>query len=462
MIVSTDKSLITMIEHKDLFFMLIDHMDHQNSSDEVPVQIYNQLLRGLLERQTDVEQRRLRAILDLENLHRADLVIEIDSNRGVFVLASFVVEMFRHFDRRRLRELSSAQLEDLRCRLQESRDQLSKTSLLQGDRAFDEQLELLRDRIRNTHVKMRDNVSSLLGQAERLSEIIEQKNLDNLEQSIQASKALEQIDQIYQFHVLPTLQFLNEREAFKDGQPALTSLRDISNLFDKAQLPELSQQMKYASASLRAYASDVEKIRRSLERYVRQNTKQRMQYNAIESAFNDLLQSARTLQDGSLKNNVLRHDDPVFTTGQLFSGLRVIRYNARLEWHGKDQRLLFEEFLRVRLEQLTQRRVETGIVDLDAETDGFDWQQQTRKETIRLLVSEWQIPIECDDLHKMMHEYLLIHLHDYELSDLLEAMKWCVAEKKLQLKPVFSQRVIKHKGYELTYYVKVLEPIHAS
>ncbi|RAU19351.1 hypothetical protein DN062_03575 [Nitrincola tibetensis] len=462
MIVATDKSLITMIEHKDLFFKLIDIIDRQNSSDEIPLQIYNQLLRGLLEKQSDVEQRRLRAILNLENLHRADLVIEIDSNRGVFVLASFVVEMFRHFDRRRLRELSSAQLEDLRRRLQESLDQLSKSPLVLGDRVFDDQLELLRERIRTTHVKMRDNVSSLLGQAERLSEIIEQNELDNLEQSIQVSKALEQIDQIYQYHVLPTLQFLNERETFKEGQPALTSLRYIANLLDTAQLPELSQQMKYASASLRSYASDVEKIRRSLERYVRQNTKQRMQYNAIEAAFNDLLHSVRCLQDGSLKNNLLRYDDPVFSIGQLFSGLRVIRYSTRLEWHGKDQRLLFDEFLRVKLDQLSRNKSETGTVDLEAETEGFDWQQQIRKEKIRLLVSEWQTPNVCDDFHRMMHEYLLVRLSDYELSDLLEAMKWCVAEKKLQLKPAFCQRVIKHKRFELTYFVNVMEPIHAS
>lgn len=462
MIVSTDKTLIAMIEHKEVFLKLIDHIDRQGGPDEVPIQLYHQLVRALLDYQSDVEQKRLCAIFDLENLRRADLVIEIDLNRGVFVLASFVVDMFRHFDRRRLRELSSAQLEDLRRCLLESLEKLRRTSLLPGDRQFDEQLELLRDHIRYTQAKMRDNVSSLQGQAERLSEMVEQMDLGDLEQSRQASMALEQINQIYQHHVLPTLQFLNERESLKEGQPALTSLGDISIMFLNAGLPQLSQQLKYASASIRSYASDVEKIRRSLERYVRQNARQRLQYNAIETAFYELLQATRSLQDGSLKNNVLRSDEPVFRLGQMFSGLRAVRYSSRLEWHGHDQRLYFAEFLRVRVDQLRQQNKAPRVAELDAESEHFERHQQYRKETIRELVRVWVSPDVCDDLHKVLHDYLQQALPDYQLGDLLEAMKWCVAEKSLQLTPVFRQRVIEHDGFELMYYMRALEPAYAS
>lgn len=462
MIVSTDKTLIAMIEHKTIFLALIDHIDQQGGPGEVPTKLYHQLVRAMLEQQTAVEQKRLRAILDLDNLRRADLVIEVDRNRAVFVLAPFVVDMFRHFDRRRLRELSSAQLEDLRRRFQGSLEALTRCALHEGDRQFDEQLELLREHVRYTQAKMRDNVSSLQGQAERLSEMVEQLELGDLEQSRQASRALEQIDQIYRHHVLPSLQFLNERESLKNGQPALTSLRDIATLLHKAGLPHLSQQLRYASASIRAHAKDVEIIRRSLERYVRQNARQRLQYNAIETAFNEMLQAARSLQDGSLRNNQLRADDPVFRIGQIFSGMRAVRYNARLEWHGHDQRLHFEEFLRVRVDQLRQQSSVTRVVELDAESEDFERQQQYRKEMIRQRVSEWSPPGDCDDLHKALHLHMREALPDYQLSDLLEAIKWCMSEKDFTVMPTFRQRALQHNGFELVYYVRALEPAHAS
>lgn len=222
------------------------------------------------------------------------------------------------------------------------------------------------------------------------------------------------------------------------------------------------QQLKYASVSIRSYASDVEKIRRSLERYVRQNARQRLQYNAIETAFYELLQAAKSLQDGSLKNNVLRSDEPVFQRGQMFSGLRAVRYSSRLEWHGHDQRLYFAEFLRVRVDQLRQQNKVPRVAELDAESEHFERHQQYRKETIRELVRVWVSPDDCNDLHKVLHDYLQQALPDYQLVDLLEAMKWCVAEKSLQLKPVFRQRVIEHEGFELMYYMRALEPAYAS
>lgn len=462
MIVSIDKTLIAMIEHKEVFLRLIDHIDQQGGSGEVPIQLYHQLIRAMLARQTEVEQKRLSAVFDLDNLRRADLVIEIDPSRSILVLAPFVVEMFRHFDRRRLRELSSAQLEALRRRFQDSHEALMRCTLQPGNRQFDEQLELLRENIRYTQARMRDSVNSLQGQADRLAEMVEQREPGNLEQSLQASRALEQIDRIYRHHVLPGLEFLNEQEALKDGQPALTSVRNIAVMLQQAGLPEISQQVRYAGAAIRAYARDIEKIRRSLERYVRQNARQRLQYNAIETAFNELLHRARSLQDGSLRNNLLRTDDPVFRLGQIFSGLRTLRYSARLEWHGQDQRLSFAEFLRVRIDQLRLQNRKPGVAELDAEHEGSERQQQYRKERIRQLVRTWPTPESCDDLHRALHDYLQQALDDYQLVDLLEAIKWCVSEKALRIMPAYRQRNIEYKGFELVYYVRALEPADAD
>ena len=155
MIVSTDRTLIAMIENKQVFLDLIDYLDEQGEGDEIPFSVYFARIRRLISSMDDErEQKRLRQIFEIENLQQAGLLIDMDRHRAVISFESFVVDMFRHFDRGRLRELSSEQLEVLRTDQNLSWARLKECSVLPGDEQFDDLLVVVFERLRNAQARI--------------------------------------------------------------------------------------------------------------------------------------------------------------------------------------------------------------------------------------------------------------------------------------------------------------------
>lgn len=455
MSVATDKTLVAMIEQKDVFFKLIDYLDAQALGEEIPLSLYYGSVRTLLHRQSDDrEKRRLQEIFEPENLLRAGLLIELDKHRGILVLQNFVLDMFRHFDRSRLRELSSEQLEVLRQSLNHSLERMQTCVMLQGDVVFEEVLGAFYENVRNTLGRIKQNVSSLQGQAEHLSKIIEAHDLSNLEQTQQVNKALEEISRIYQRHVLPTLQFLNERENLKSGLPALTAIGEIAALLEKASLPVLSQRVLFAKNSIRSYAKDVELIRKTLERYVRQSARQRQQYDCIEAVFNELRAETQNLQDGKLNTKYLANDSDVFVLAHVFNGLKGHKFDAKLEWGNEHQALLFAEHLRITLPKLRDKQSQELVRLAGLDNDAYLKEQQItrRKQKIQQLIEQCELPVTHDDVHAFLHELLQTRLQGYVLSDLLDGLGWFRSRLSIPLLPVFELRHISYAGMCLDYY----------
>ncbi|WP_417228318.1 hypothetical protein [Amphritea sp.] len=455
MSVATDKTLIVMIEQKDVFFKLIDYLDAQELGEEIPLSLYYESIRALLNRQSDErEKRRLQEVFEPENLLRAGLLIELDKHRGILVLQNFVLDMFRHFDRSRLRELSSEQLEVLRQSLNHSLERMQTCVMFQGDVVFEEILGAFYENVRTTLGRIKQNVSSLQGQAEHLSKIIEEHDFSNLEQTQQVNKALEEISRIYQRHVLPTLQFLNEQENLKSGLPALTAIGEIAVLLEKAGLPVISQRVLFAKNSIRSYAKDVELIRKTLERYVRQSARQRQQYDCIEAVFNDLRAEAQNLQDGKLNTKYLANNSDVFALAHIFNGLKGQKFDAKLEWGNEHQSLLFAEHLRVALPKLrdTESKQLVRLTGLDNDAYRKEQEVTRRKRKIQRLIEQCELPVAHEDVHVFLHEFLQAHLKGYVLSDLLDSLGWLRSRLPCPLLPVFELRQISYSGMCLDYY----------
>jgi len=459
MMVSTDRTLIAMIEHKQVFLDLIDYLDEQEAGEEIPVSVYYKRVRRLMSTIEEVrDQKRLRHVFDIDNLHQAGLVIERDRHRSVITFASFVIDMFRHFDNGRLRELSSEQLEALRKEQNASLERLKECHILPGDEQFEDLLVVIFERLRNAQTRIKQNISSLQGQAERLSKIVEEHNLNDFEQTRKTQKALEEINRIYQKHVLPTLQFLNERESLKLGLPALTAVEYIAVELEKAGLPAISQRVLFAKNGIRSYAKDVEVIRKTLERYVRQSARQRHQYDCIEVAFNQLRDEFQLLQDGKLNNKYLDSKADVFRDGRMFAGLKKQRFDAKLDWNEIDHAVCFEEHLRVELPKLkkTQQNISVNVSDGDIR-DQQERAVMLKKRKIQALMNECEIPAKHNDIHRYVHEYLKDKLEQYSLGDLLEGLSWLRSRVSIPLRPEFGLNSIKHEGLCLEYFPLVLE-----
>ncbi|MGB0662185.1 MAG: hypothetical protein ACPGMR_00165 [Pontibacterium sp.] len=455
MIVSTDKTLIAMIEKKDIFWDLIDYLDEQQEGREVPLSFYYERVRKAIQSvEQERDQKRLRQTLDIDNLAHSGLLMEVDRHRSVMVFQPFVIEMFRHFDRSRLRELSSEQLEALRSDLNNSLKRLQECRILQGDEEYEQVLVVLFERLRNAHARIKQNVLSLQGQADYLSKVVEEQDIADLEQTLNAKKALEEINQIYQKHVLPTLQFLNEREHIKTGYPALTAVEEIATILQKAGMPSVSQRVLYAKNSIRAYAKDIEVIRKTLERYVRQSARQRHQYDCIESAFNKMREQVFTLYDGKLNSKYLDSRLDIFEYGKVFAGLKKLRFDARLEWGDINHTQCFNEHLRVALPRL-QNNQKSGVAELDSQDDNRYQQEQLlirRKLDIQALMESCEIIEGESDVHHYIHNYLAERLSGYALPDLLEGLGWLRSRLDTPLKPQFSLSRIHYKGQCLEYF----------
>lgn len=459
MIVSTDRTLIAMIEHKQVFLDLIDYLDEQEEGEEIPISVYYNRVRRLISSiGGERDQKRLRQVFDIENLQQAGLLIDHDRHRAVISFASFVIDMFRHFDNGRLRELSSEHLEALRTDQNLSLERLKECRILPGDEQFDDLLVVIFERLRNAQARIKQNVGSLQGQAERLSKIVEEHNLNDLEQTRKTQKALEEINRIYQKHVLPTLQFLNERENLKLGLPALTAVEEIASELESAGLPAISQRVLFAKNSIRSYAKDVEAIRKTLERYVRQSNRQRHQYDCIEAAFNQLRDEFQLLHDGKLNNKYLDSEAEVFRAGRMFSGLKKQRFDAKLDWYEIDHAQCFEEHLRVELPKLKDKqRIALAKFSDEDTRDQKERALMLKKRKIQSLMGGCDIPASHDDIHQYVHEYLQEKLEKYSLGDLLEGLSWLRSRISAPLRPEFGLNTITYNGLCLEYFPLVLE-----
>tara|TARA_R110001583_G_scaffold187310_1_gene348557 strand:- start:2068 stop:3468 length:1401 start_codon:yes stop_codon:yes gene_type:complete len=456
MAVSTDVSLITLLQHKQVFFSFLDFLDDRRDGEEIPLALYHSLVRELLAKQSRIEEQRLREIFKVDNLQRCGLLMDIDRSRGVLVFQGFVLEMFRHLDRTRLRELSSIELESLRQQLIDLHQRIAGAELVPDTDDYREAIVLLFDRLRGVKSRIRQNVESLQGQVQRLAEVMALQDSSDIDRTSQVREALSHINRIYQRHVLPTLQFLNEREDLKDGETALVVIERIAESFEGRGFTAHAQRIRYIKNSIRSHAKDIEAIRRSLERYVRQHRIQRHRYNSIEAAYNQLLGTAETLHDGGLKTKYLSANAPVFSLGRCFSGLKRQIFGRNIDWADYDNYAWLQEWLRVESPKLDVQQDRNKTVTLGGEMSlrvSRDRERARKKIAIQKLMGRFEIPGGVlSDTHLELHRYMSEHLTDYQLSDLIEGAAWLRGRSGIALYPRFVIKSIDHKTQRLEYY----------
>lgn len=472
MIVKTDVALVTMIQNKDLYLGLIDHMDSVAEGDEVRTVMYQQKLGALLDekwplpktrviRDLPAERRKLEGALCIENLHRAGLVTHVDAGRGVMVFAPFVIEMFRHFDNARLRHLTSSDYEIVRKTFNDLFDAFGTLpSLSPSDIDFKEHVQTLRKEIRGATAKMKECVGALQGCLQRLGEIVDQADYTEVDAVHKAREALSEINTIYMRNILPALQFLDEKTDIKGGMPALAALTGIGDMLDRGgQHSKLVTMIYYAAESIRSYRHDISVISTSMMRYVQQSEAHRLAHDKIESAWNRLYEAARELQDGSLKDNTLSSSHPALASIKTFSGIKVRGFEAKVQWPDESHRLLLIEHLRTTLPQVT---VSSGaIYQLEGAVNDIGEvkrQSDARLLALGALIDQWPLRALVDT-HAALHEHLATNVEDYELCDLLMSLEWLKKREGLALTPAFDLGTIETERERLHYYRLQMEPL---
>lgn len=447
-----------LIDHRQLFTQLVAYIEENDGDVEIPIRLYRNLVRQAVAAQatqgSDLECQRIRYTLAEDNLLRERLILRIDPARGKLVLAPFVVDMLRHFDIGRMRGLSQAELEDLRKGLNQSLAAIQRLPIDITDENFTDELRLLRRRIQDTLGKMQESVAALEAQGDHLADLVEKQDMGSIEGATETRKALEHINRIYQRYILPALEFLDPKTHFKQGIPAVTAIRRIAKLTEDSAFPSLNEELQLSANAIHSYVNDIDALRLSLERYVRQDRRQREQYDCIERAFNALKLATDERHDDNLKNKYIPVRHPAIQSPGSFLGIKRMRF-YRLDWHDIDHRADIEEFTDRRIEELRAERDRAGAIAIDPARAGLseaELREQLRQHEIQILLEQWTIPEDCQDLHDALHGYLESCLEGYTLNDLLEALDWIMALPDFRFHARFQHHEIVHGELELSYH----------
>ena len=184
-----------------------------------------------------------------------------------------------------MRGLRSAELEDIRKQLENAYEQLEALSFAEDDLAFLEQHDHLFDLLRRVNSKIQNNTDYLQYEADRLSKRLDHDQaLLSLHESRQHREMLVQVKRIYDREIIPTLEFLNTREYSKAKAP-LTIIDDISRLYDRRGYEDDSYYIDQYKLSILSHYKAVEKVKQALQRYLHQERRHRLTYDAIEKAY---------------------------------------------------------------------------------------------------------------------------------------------------------------------------------
>lgn len=445
-----------IIEHRQLFTQLVAYIEDHNGDVEIPSRLYRSIVRQAIHSEAfdSNDRERIRYTLSEDNLLRERLIIRKDPARSTLVLAPFVVDMLRHLDIGRMRGLSQAELEDLRDGLNQSLSTFQELPIDFESDDFTDELRLLRRRVQNTLGKMQESIAALESQGDHLADQVEKQDAGSLEGATETRRALESINRIYQRYILPALEFLDPKTRFIRGVPATTAIRRIAKIAEEKDHPALNEEMQLSANAIQSYVKDIDSLRLSLERYVRQDRQQREQYDAIERAFSVIRVATEECHDDSFRNLYIPIRHPSIQSPGTFEGIKRMRF-SRLDWYDIDHRADVEEFTDRRINELRNQLDKAGSVTVDpaqARHSEAERQEQIRQHQIQTLLEKWTIPGHCQDLHAALHDYLVSHLRGYTLNDLLEALDWVMALPDFNFHARFQHLEITYGELALSYH----------
>lgn len=420
-------------------FTLIDYMDEHQRND-VPVQVFfNSFLKLRDSIASKQDSERISNAFDRDNLIKIGVVSEFNASRNTFAFQPAILDVFRLFDKERVRGLRSAELESIRNQLAGTYQQHLPLSFSHDDIDFSEQRSYLFDLLRRINSQVKNNTEHLQHQADRLSHHLDyDTNLLSLHASHQRMEILGQVKAIYDREIIPIMEFLNGMEYSKHKAP-LVIIDDLGELYRLRGRDEDSYYISQYKLSILSHYKSAERVKKTLQRYVNQERQHRLTYNAIEKAYLQLQEMSANTFTESLKDNYIfkaMSDNALF-----FDGLKSHSQGkeARIDWRERNNTLYFNEYL---IQQQSRRRSDTSA-QISTSTDKKQLDPiNIIKRRIKDSVDQMVIKPPINDIHVFMHQVLLEQLQeDYQLHYLLYGVS-CLKQRpgrKIHLKVSFNK-----------------------
>ncbi len=456
--VSRDRILQAMLKHKAAFYTLLDYVQAQGGSAEIPQGLYIQQYYKHIVGSEDAFAIR---VLTLDSLYKNGIIVHLDMQAGTLTLQSFVIDLLRFIDTSRVRELSAADFEHMREQFQSQCAAMEDKLTLAGHPDYEEAKVTLFDLIDQTLSKIQQNVEGLTAQVNKLGERYEHLDHQGFN-AADSQQLLDDASKLYERFISPCNAFLSPSMIMRDGKKSFTqSMRRLYEVHEHRGESYTGFRIRYKLTAIRSYYKDIADMQRRVQRYTQTLAAERGRYNAIEKSYNQLMDAVVDLRHGKLRGTKLATDAAVFQQNVSFLGLkkRLVSNESRLNWYNVNHVQRLDEWL----QSISVDESKHENNNLQPIPEDFDIKEQRRQDIMRLCIQRpW--PDASGDVIAELHVWLAEILEDHTLFDTLVAYQYTASLPKLasRMRALKQRKRVDDGRYYFVYLCLSLTVEHPS
>lgn len=410
-----DVLIQAIILHQSSFFRLLDYIDSHDGSNEFPANIYMKLYQEICQKENDTN---ICNHLSIASLLENGVFIHNDNNTGFITVESVIIELLRFLDVKRVRELTNIDLEQLRKRTLDAKNDVIASPF--ATESYQDALSAFNRLLSEIHSRIKANVASLTAQVETISNDYTALYAGESDQSV--FDLYEKVSTLYSRYVVPCYEFIDPA---MDMAKTETFSKAVQGLIDyhseKVDAFEVATTLQFRKTAITSYYKDIESLERKLRLYSNQLESDRRYFLSIEGAYAQLMEALVPLRHGKQRNKYLTKDSPILQSIHSLDGLSEKKktYSPRFNWpEANIARLRFKEYLNlIERQQVPDgaKRIKTPLTKLNVEEE--------RKIEISQLIFSSPMPSSIACIHHYLQDLLSEGLSNFGLADVLYGLE---------------------------------------
>lgn len=308
------ETLRILFSHPEVMYACIREMDQQGERfiRELALTGY---VRAYSAKLSSKESKRLRIAFDAENLYRCNVVSDREHRRNESRLyfQDSVIAAFRLTHVGLYEAVTDVKLIRLLTGLRESRDRLTgqkapmpALSFVDTDPDYTEFVEDLFEQLSGLVGLMRSNILKLEDMGRNLEAMSADASRKNTDFDVYRQTLFEQIAHIYNRQVIPVMNFLDHRQALKDGTNLFQTLDEIARAFSINGRQPDSDNVAKVALSLSGMFRPIQQVAGQTSRYLHKTRRAILEQNAMESFYGDLVKDLRENVQSDMRGKYIR------------------------------------------------------------------------------------------------------------------------------------------------------------
>lgn len=414
-----------MLEHHLIMRDVIREMD-ETSEPYIREGSYIARLHQYMAELSIEKKKQIKTAFSVDNLIQAHIIVDRDefSGQSCLIFDRSVLGVFRLFDRTLFKELTDVSLKTQLSTIRELHKRLRSETLLFSDNDLDykelndelfHRLSELLNALKLNLIKMEAINAELTEASEEAAKSESVADFTSLKQA-----SIEKISTLLTRHILPTRQFLDEKNRLKDGANLFENLQQIRRLFEINHDYQRANTILKYEVTFNTFHKSISKVSRSVDQFLARSKKRLNQFNAIENAFSELSKALDETKQNLRRTQI---DGEFARRNGAFMGLmqqqrpKVLRISSSQAYMNN---VVAE--IEARLQDLELMSGQSLPI-LSSSKDDLMTHRLERAEKIYELLSSMKI-VPYQDLTFALHQRLVEHLEGYHFIDLLEALSF--------------------------------------